>query len=162
MVGIWAWFIQYAPVCWAHRLSIYYRYLSVCHPIRARSWCTPRKAKLQLLVLACTAVIYSIPRFVEYYTVVTELEHSLCSSCETDLQHSEGILDFLYSKLCWNFELTTNCAADSEEIWGALMIAFYLSHACIDIEDRQYYDMCGSIYRKETHSFATFFHQNLT
>ena len=98
-------------VCWAHRLPPYYRYLSVCRPIRARSWCTPRKAKLQLLVLVCTAVIYSIPRFIEYYTVLTELEHSLSSSCETDLHHSEGILDFLYSKLCWNFELTTDCAA---------------------------------------------------
>ena len=116
MVGIWASLgfdrlISYAPVCWVHRLPPYYRYLSVCRPIRARSWCTPRKAKLQLLVLVCTAVIYSIPRFIEYYTVLTELEHSLSSSCETDLHHSEGILDFLYSKLCWNFELTTDCAA---------------------------------------------------
>ncbi|UYV77996.1 GPRNNA1 [Cordylochernes scorpioides] len=44
------------------------RYIAVCHPLRARSLCTQRRARLALLAVAVFSIIYNAPRFLEVGT----------------------------------------------------------------------------------------------
>ncbi|UYV71590.1 GPRNNA1 [Cordylochernes scorpioides] len=43
------------------------RYVAVCHPLRARSLCTQRRARVALLTVAAFSLVYNAPRFFEVY-----------------------------------------------------------------------------------------------
>ena len=67
------------------------RYISICHTSKARFWCTVRKAKLQLVILMVLVTLYSIPRFLEYYPVLGELDKWL-GVCEAEVHRfPEGV-----------------------------------------------------------------------
>lgn len=61
-----------------------YRYISICHRTKAALWCTPRNAKLQILLLAAVDVIYSVPRFFEYYMAIPDLAERI-DLCDGEL-----------------------------------------------------------------------------
>ena len=41
------------------------RYIAVCHPLRARSWCTCKRGRLAVIVIALLSLCYNLPRFLE-------------------------------------------------------------------------------------------------
>jgi 7 transmembrane receptor (rhodopsin family) len=41
------------------------RYIAVCHPLRARSFCTHERTKLSILVIVLLSVAYNLPKFFE-------------------------------------------------------------------------------------------------
>lgn len=43
------------------------RYVAVCHPLKARSWCTYGRARICLLVSLVIALLFNIPRLWEGY-----------------------------------------------------------------------------------------------
>ncbi|KAK9310692.1 hypothetical protein QLX08_000020 [Tetragonisca angustula] len=46
------------------------RYIAVCHPLRARSFCTYGRARLAVLIIVIFSFVYNLPKFweVDYYT----------------------------------------------------------------------------------------------
>lgn len=44
------------------------RYVAVCHPLRAKSLCTYRRARCLQVIVTLAAVVYNIPRFWEVRT----------------------------------------------------------------------------------------------
>jgi len=41
------------------------RYIAVCHPLRARSWCTCKRGRVAVLLIAVLSLAYNLPRFLE-------------------------------------------------------------------------------------------------
>lgn len=66
------------------------RYLSVCHAVKARNWCSTKKACLQLAILALVAVLYSFPRFLEYYPVLAVMADHVTECGATFHEFPEG------------------------------------------------------------------------
>ena len=46
-----------------------FRYVAVCHPLKAKLWCNLRNTKIQIFVITTTCIVYSVPRF--FYNKVT-------------------------------------------------------------------------------------------
>ena len=40
------------------------RYIAVCHPLKARSWCTCRRGRVAVVVIGLFSFLYNVPRFV--------------------------------------------------------------------------------------------------
>ncbi len=58
----------------AHTLSMamtvlltVHRYIAVCHPHKARLWCTPTKTRVHIIVLVLVAVITQLPLYFDHY-----------------------------------------------------------------------------------------------
>ncbi len=41
------------------------RYIAVCHPLRARSWCTCKRGRLAVVIIGLGSLCYNLPRFFE-------------------------------------------------------------------------------------------------
>lgn len=41
------------------------RYIAVCHPLRARSWCTCKRGRLAVIIIGLCSLCYNLPRFFE-------------------------------------------------------------------------------------------------
>lgn len=41
------------------------RYIAVCHPLRARSWCTCKRGRLAVVIIGLCSLCYNVPRFFE-------------------------------------------------------------------------------------------------
>jgi hypothetical protein len=41
------------------------RYVAVCHPLKARSYCTQARTKMSILVVVVVSIVYNIPKFFE-------------------------------------------------------------------------------------------------
>ena len=41
------------------------RYVAVCHPLKARSWCTCKRGRLAVVVIGLCSFCYNLPRFFE-------------------------------------------------------------------------------------------------
>ena len=54
---------------WVTVLVAVNRYIAICLPLRASRWCTVSKAKKQLAFVLLFAVLFNIPRFIEYRVV---------------------------------------------------------------------------------------------
>ncbi|XP_034483753.1 FMRFamide receptor-like [Drosophila innubila] len=52
------------------------RYVAVCHPLKAREFCTYRRAKISFIVCVCFAIVCGIPRFWEFHTVMSQLPNT--------------------------------------------------------------------------------------
>ena len=53
-------------ITWLTVLLTIDRYIVVCRPLHARSICTRKRAKIEVIVVLIFAVIYNAPRFLEY------------------------------------------------------------------------------------------------
>jgi len=42
------------------------RYIGVCHPMRGKVWCTPRRARIVIVVVCLAAAIITFPEFFEF------------------------------------------------------------------------------------------------
>ena len=51
---------------WVTVLVAVTRYIAICLPFRASGWCTVSKAKKHLAFVLLSAVLFNIPRFIEY------------------------------------------------------------------------------------------------
>ncbi|XP_006614785.1 FMRFamide receptor [Apis dorsata] len=67
----------YPLSCMAHIATVYLtltvtleRYIAVCHPLQARSFCTYGRARLAVVIILIFSFFYNLPKFweVEYYT----------------------------------------------------------------------------------------------
>lgn len=45
------------------------RYLMICHPLRAKTFCTVRNARKVIVCLLLGSLVYNLPRFLEYHVV---------------------------------------------------------------------------------------------
>lgn len=45
------------------------RYIMICHPYHAEPFCTVRRARIVVVAVLLTSVLFNIPRFFEYHTV---------------------------------------------------------------------------------------------
>jgi len=52
------------------------RYVAVCHPLKARSFCTYRRAKISFIVCVCFSLVYNMPKFWEFRTVTYQLPNT--------------------------------------------------------------------------------------
>ena len=41
------------------------RYIAVCHPLRARSWCTCGRGRIAIVIIGLLSMLYNVPRFLE-------------------------------------------------------------------------------------------------
>nr|CAH0113098.1 unnamed protein product [Daphnia galeata] len=41
------------------------RYIAVCHPLRARSWCTCKRGRMAVVIIGIGSLFYNLPRFFE-------------------------------------------------------------------------------------------------
>ncbi|XP_046462661.1 FMRFamide receptor-like isoform X2 [Daphnia pulex] len=41
------------------------RYIAVCHPLRARSWCTCKRGRMAVVIIGICSLFYNFPRFFE-------------------------------------------------------------------------------------------------
>ena len=41
------------------------RYIAVCHPLRARSWCTCKRGRMAVVIIGICSLFYNLPRFFE-------------------------------------------------------------------------------------------------
>lgn len=41
------------------------RYVAVCHPLKARFWCTCKRGRLAVVVISVCSFCYNLPRFFE-------------------------------------------------------------------------------------------------
>ena len=60
------------PNVWTAVLIGLNRYLTVCHPVRARRLCTMDNARRQFVGIVCCSIVYMIPKFLEYKLVTTD------------------------------------------------------------------------------------------
>ena len=60
------------PNVWTAVLIGLNRYLTVCHPIRARRLCTVDNARRQFVGIVWCSIVYMIPKFLEYKLVTTD------------------------------------------------------------------------------------------
>ena len=42
------------------------RYIGVCHPMRGKAWCTPRRARIIIVIVCLAAAIVTFPEFFEF------------------------------------------------------------------------------------------------
>lgn len=47
------------------------RYIGVCHPMKGKIWCTPRRAKVIVVVVCLSAALVTFPEFFEYTTSIS-------------------------------------------------------------------------------------------
>jgi len=47
-----------------------FRYIHVCHPLKAMKWCRIKIANKVVLGIVIVSVVYNIPRFFEYYKIL--------------------------------------------------------------------------------------------
>ncbi|KZS08072.1 putative FMRFamide receptor [Daphnia magna] len=41
------------------------RYIAVCHPLRARAWCTCKRGRMAVIIIGIGSLLYNLPRFFE-------------------------------------------------------------------------------------------------
>lgn len=41
------------------------RYIAVCHPLRARAWCTCKRGRMAVVIIGICSLFYNLPRFFE-------------------------------------------------------------------------------------------------
>ena len=61
------------------------RYLMICHPLRARPYCTISRARKVVLALILTAIVLNVPKFLEYKTQLIVLPPNNATHATTDL-----------------------------------------------------------------------------
>ena len=61
---------------WVVVLIAINRYIIVCRPLMAPRWCTLSKVTIQLAIVLVAAVLYNIPKFVQYYVVYRTISTS--------------------------------------------------------------------------------------
>ena len=68
------------------------RYIAVCHPLKAATWCTISRARKAILIILCVSILYNIPRMLEYrFMEYTDplTNHTKVKYYKTDLGMSE-------------------------------------------------------------------------
>ncbi len=68
-MSIWGWpllTVFHAMAVWMTTLLTIHRYVAVCHPYKAKIWCSMRRTRLQLLGVTLLCVAFEIPVFFDY------------------------------------------------------------------------------------------------
>lgn len=53
------------------------RYIGVCHPMRGKVWCTPRRARIVIVVVCLAAAIITFPEFFEFQVTLVRRRFKL-------------------------------------------------------------------------------------
>ena len=77
MVYVWPFIhITQFGTIWMTVLVAANRYIAICRPFEAHRLCTMRRVRIQVLTVAVVAVLYNIPRFLEYKLVYEQDVHT--------------------------------------------------------------------------------------
>ena len=74
---------------WTVMLMTIDRYLIVSYPLKSAAWCTPKNARISVIVLTVTSVLFNAPRWPYYYLVIFQKTES---SSEVYVSHQEATI----------------------------------------------------------------------
>lgn len=69
------------------------RYIAVCHPMKGKVWCTPRRAKVIVVVVCLSAALVTLPEFFDWTTAFEfdgATNRTLLRAVPTDFGKSKG------------------------------------------------------------------------
>lgn len=99
-------FMSHTATIWMTVLLALNRYIAICRPFNATSWCTRKKTRLQVALVYGFAFLYNFPRFFQYKLVYRDDLLSNNETCYIAVETSIGETTSLFGQIHTNYVYT--------------------------------------------------------